>query len=486
MRNITKDIFLNALVCPMLGWIMRSEEAIQGLSDQSLTLAERFRIAQGIEIECRARHLFPNGILVDEKRMHLADETTRELMDTPDTSVLFNGAFLSEGFSTRTDVLRRKEDGWQLIEIKSSVNDREEFINDMAYTTMVTRLAGFNIREASLILISKDYRLGMGNDKLFLEIDHTDEVLVRAQSFDADRVQIDKITGGRNKPEPILRRECKKCLLFGDCLGKGIENHILFIPRLSQSKFNSLRELDVVRIEDIPGDFPLTPNQARMRECTITGKPFIGSRLRSSLESIDWPAFYLDFETTMTAVPVYPDIAPYTQLPTQYSIHKCSKVDTIDAHLEYLADPRRDCRRDIAKSLIRDLGNRGSIIIYSSFEKTVINGLAERYADLSSKLTVLIERMVDLEGIIRNNYYHPEFRGSTSIKRTLPVLVPEMNYDHLEIAEGSSASAAFACLALGGYDDTAAESVKKQLLEYCKQDTLAMVKLHQRLSITRE
>ena len=132
MKNMTKDIFLNSLVCPMLGWILRSEEYIEGLSDQSLTLAERFRIEQGIEIENRARQLFPNGILVDEKRMPLAHETTRELMDAPDTSVIFNGAFLSEGFSTRTDVLRRKDKGWQLIEIKSSVNDREEFIDDIA------------------------------------------------------------------------------------------------------------------------------------------------------------------------------------------------------------------------------------------------------------------------------------------------------------------------------------------------------------------
>ncbi|MCL0066132.1 DUF2779 domain-containing protein, partial [Dehalococcoidia bacterium] len=469
------------LVCPMLGWIMRSEEYIEGFSDQSITQAERFRIEQGIEIETRARQLFTDGILVGEKRMQLAAKKTRELMDDSHTSVIFDGAFLSDGFSTRTDVLRRKGNGWQLIEIKSSVNDREEFIDDIAYTTMVMRLAGFDVRDASLILISKDYRLGMSNDKLFLEIDHTDEVLIRAESLDSDRVEIDEITRGRNKPEPVLQRECKKCPLFAECLGKGIENHILGIPRLSQSKFDSLKELDIVCIEDIPDDFPLTANQARMRDCVITGEPFIGSRLGSSLEAIEWPAFYLDFETTMTAVPLYPDIAPYTQLPTQYSIHKCSDMDTIDAHLEYLADPSKDCRRDLAESLIRDLEHSGSIIIYSSFEKTVLNGLAGLYPDLSSELTALIERMVDLEAIIRTNYYHPKFRGSTSIKRTLPVLVPEMTYENLEIAEGSSASAAFACLALGKYDDTGAESVKRNLLEYCKQDTLAMVKLHQRL-----
>jgi len=481
MKNMSKNIFLNALACPILGWLLRSGQYIEELSDESLTLADRFRIEQGIEIENRARQLFPKGILVEEKQIELAAKKTKGLINDLNISVIFNGAFFSGGFSTRVDVLRRKGKGWQLIEIKSSVNDKEEFIDDIAYTAMVMRLAGFDVVATSLILISKDYRLGMSNDKLFLEIDHSDEVLPRVEMFESVHTKIDEVTRGRNKPEPVLQRECKNCPLFAECLGKGIENHILRIPRLSQAKFDSLKELDIVCIENIPGDFPLTDNQARIRDCVITGEPFIGNQLRSSLEAIGWPAFYLDFETVMAAIPLYPDIAPYTELPTQYSIHKCSDVDTIDDHLEYLADPSRDCRRDLAENLIMDLEHSGSIIIYSTFEKTVINNLARLYPDLSGKLTVLIERMVDLEAIIRNNYYHPEFQGSTSIKRTLPVLVPEMTYDNLEIGEGDSASAAFAYLALGRYDDTKTESVKRNLLDYCEQDTLAMVKLHERL-----
>lgn len=481
MKNMSKNIFLNALACPTLGWLLRSEQYIEDLSDESLTLADQFRIEQGIEIENRARQVFPKGILVEEKRTQLVARETKELLSDPNTSTIFNGAFFSDGFSTRADVLRRKGKGWQLIEIKSSINDKDQFIDDIAYTAMVMRLAGLDVRATSLMLISEDYRLGMSNDKLFLGIDHTDEVLVRVGKFESARAEIDKITRGRSKPEPVLQLECKNCPLFAECLGKGIENHILCIPRLNQAKFDSLKELDIVRIEDISSDFPLTDNQARIRDCVITGKPFIGNQLRNSLEAVEWPAFYLDFETVMTAIPLYPDTAPYTQLPTQYSIHKCSDVGTIDAHLEYLADPSKDCRRKLAENLIRDLEQSGSIIIYSPFEKTVINSLARLYPDLSGKLFALIERMADLGAIIRKNYYHPDFQGSISIKRTLPVLVPEMTYDNLEIGEGDSANAAFAYLALGRYDDMEAESVKRNLLDYCEQDTLAMVKLHKRL-----
>jgi hypothetical protein len=253
------------------------------------------------------------------------------------------------------------------------------------------------------------------------------------------------------------------------------------MPRLSQSKFDELTELGIVCIEAIPDGFPLTENQARVRDCVLTKKPFVGDRLQTELRSISWPAFYLDFETVMTAIPLYPDMAPYTQIATQYSIHKCSDIGLIVEHLEYLADPSRDCRRELAENLIKHLRGEGNIIIYSNFEKAVINSLGRLYPDLLEKLSSLIERMIDIEAIIRKNYYHPDFHGSTSLKVTLPVLVPELSYDELKIADGDSAMAAFAYLALGKYEDREAEIMKGNLLDYCKQDTLAMVKLHQRL-----
>lgn len=197
---------------------------------------------------------------------------------------------------------------------------------------------------------------------------------------------------------------------------------------------------------------------------------------------MSWPAYYLDFETVMTAIPLYPDIAPYTQIPTQYSIHVCSKPGDITNHSEYLADPSKDCRRELARKLLYDLRGKGSIIAYGNFEKVVINSLAELYPDLSEKLQDLTSRMVDLEGIIRKNFYHPDFCGSTSLKSVLPVLAPDLSYDDLEIADGDSAMAAFAYLALSRYQAKEAEVVKRNLLEYCKRDTLAMVKLHQRLT----
>ena len=480
MRNVTKEIFLNALVCPTLGWLIRNGEVKKEIGE--LTLGERFRIEQGIEVGRRARELYPYGLSLAEMDVTTASKKTRSSVSDSNISTILEGASLIDCFVARADVLRRKGKGWHLAEVKSSTNDRPEFIDDMAYTAMVFERCGFSVSNVSLLLISRDFRLGMGNEKLFGEVDHTDEVLARMELFRPYWEQIEKVTRERVKPEPTLRFECRQCELFRECLGRGIDNHIFEIPRLSQQKFIQLMELGIFCIDDIPEGFPLTEIQTRVKHCVQTKKPFLGDGLKPELSAISWPACYLDFETVMTAIPLYPGIAPYTQIPTQYSIHKCSKPGAVVDHLEYLADPQRDCRRELSENLLHDLDGKGSIIVYGNFEKVVINGLTRLYPGLADSLLHLTNRMIDLETIIRNNYYHPDFHGTTSIKSTLPVLVPEMSYENLEIADGDSAMAAFAYLALGRYEDKEAKTVKGNLLEYCKQDTLAMVKLHERLA----
>jgi predicted RecB family nuclease len=407
---------------------------------------------------------------------------TAQAIKDASVPTIFEGAFLEGGYAARADILRRSGSRWHLVEVKSSLNDKEEFIDDMAYTAMVLQKCGLGISRISLILISKDFRLGMSNRDLFVEIDHTDDVLLRTADFRPLWDKVEEITSAAATPDAKLSFECRKCSLFPQCLGKDTDNHIFDIPRLSQSKFDQLMDSCIVRIEDIPRTFPLTDNQAVVREAVQTGKPVVGRSLSADLARIEWPAYYLDFETFMTAIPFYPEIAPYTQIPTQCSVHECSAVGTVARHFEYLADPAKDCRPELAERLVETLQGTSSIVVYSNFEKTVISNLAKNYLRLARKLEKLIDRMVDLEAIIRKNFCHPDFHGSTSIKQTLPALVPDMNYDDLPIADGDSAMAAFAYLALGRYGDREAENIKRSLLSYCKQDTLAMVRLHHRLA----
>lgn len=477
-KNVTKNIFRNTLACPTLGWLMRVMEAKK---PEPPTLGETFRIEQGRDIEMRARSLYPGGLLIEDANLELAHKKTISAIKNPRVSAVFGATFLVDHFVTKADILQRVKGGWRLNEVKSSVVDKPEFIDDMAYTAMVAEKGGLKISETSLILISKDFRLGMDNDRLFAKIDRTDEVQGRVDLFKPHWERVEKITSGPRKPDAKLQFVCKQCDLFGECQGAGIKNHIFDIPRLSKKEYDEITTLGIVSIEDIPDGLRLTERQARVRECVKKNQPFVGPELRKRLASLSWPVYYLDFEAVMTAVPLYPDIAPYEKIPTQYSVHKCSGPGRDPEHYEFLTDPNRDCRKEFVESLIETLGDNGSVVVYGPFEKTILSSLANTLLAFSSEIKSLIDRLVNLEQIVSASFYHPDFHGSTSIKMVLPILVPEMSYDSLEIKDGGSATAAFAYLALGRYKGEEAEEVKKNLKTYCAQDTLALCRVQQRL-----
>ncbi len=475
MRNVSKAVFLDSLTCPTLGWLARRD------SGKPLSTSDQFRMEEGIEVGKLARLLYPKGILVQAKDLASAAQTTACLMRDKNASCLFEATFTCGDSIAKADILKRENRRWHLYEVKASLNDRDEFRDDMAYTTMVALKAGCNIGRISLLLLSRDYRMGMSIKSLFVEIDHTQDVLSRAKELSLVWDEVVKATARPRKPPARLTWQCKPCELFGECVGKGIKNPIFDLNGLRQQKFARLQSSDVTRIEDIPSEFDLNDIQSRIRDCVKTGKLFVARGMKKALKQVKWPVYYLDFETVGTALPLYRDVAPHEHIPTQYSIHKCSRAGRPPDHFEYLADPSRDCRQDLAIQLIKDLGKRGSILTYTSFEMTIMQQLADRLPSLERPLRALIGRCVDLKKIIQDNVYHPRFHGSFSIKDVLPALLKDRCYDSLKIANGSSAMSAFASLARGKYGKAESETLKQDLLDYCEQDTFSMVKLHQKL-----
>jgi len=433
---------------------------------------------QGKEIGRLARNLYPEGIFINELSSHAASARTRDLLNNLQTRVLFEATFLVGNYIAKADILVRDAKSWELIEVKSSVVSKEEFIDDMAYTTLVAQAAGFHPSTISLVLIDKNYRLGMAIEHLFVKVDMTAQVLAKVKEFKTLVDFIDTASSTPYEPEPRLTYNCKQCEEFSECLGKEIESHIFDIPRIQQKAVEKLIASGITTIHEIPDAFPLSDNQKRVVDCVKCGKMQIDPVLQQKLAKIRWPAFYLDFETMMTAIPLWPDIAPYEQIPIQYSLHICESTGKIICHIDYLADPHRDCRRELAERLIEDLKGEGSIITYSNFEKTTISKLSKTFSDLSDELQSLIDRIVDLEQCIKY-VNHPEFCGRTSIKVVLPVLVPDLSYDGLEIANGDVALVTFAMMAQGKMDADEMERNRAALLEYCKMDTLAMVRLHE-------
>ncbi|MFN0012544.1 MAG: DUF2779 domain-containing protein [Phycisphaerales bacterium] len=471
--NVTKDLFLEALECRTRGWFLRHAES------EPPGIGNRLRMMEGQEIHRRARGLYARGIYAGDVAK------TQSLLGRGTVSVIFEAAFEVDRFAARADVILKVKGGVHLVEVKSSLHDdggvKDAHIDDLAYTVMVLRKAGLPVARAELLLLSRNWRLGMPDSKLFIRSDHTKAVIARARGFEKLSSSVSKALLSRRSPAATLILGCKRCEYFeSECLGKGLDDPIFDLPRLSPSKFQALKQEAILTVRGIPHDFPLTPNQARVRQAVVARKP---SRDRAALckllADVKWPAVYLDFETLMTALPLWPGVVPHEQIVTQYSIHVCERLGRILHHREYLADARGDRRRDLAERLVADTAGKGSIVVYhAGFEKSVIGGLAERFPDLRKALVGLLGRVFDLERVFTSAYYHPGFRGSSSIKAVLPVVIPSMGYDGLEVGDGGEAIAAFAKMASDACQSKERERLRKALRAYCHQDTLAMVKLH--------
>jgi hypothetical protein len=403
-------------------------------------------------------------------------------MADPKVSVIFEGAFLAEPFVTRVDALVRSGTSWAVIEVKSARHKDDEIkadhIDDMAYTSMVVKMAGVSIASIELMRLSDDWTGRIGEP--FKRVDASSMVLERVNSFSDSALFVASQILSTDRPIPKLLTSCKNCDFFAsECLGKGVEYPIVEIPRISEKKLLELTDLNVKDVREIPEDFTLTPSQNGMVETLRSGRLQVSKpKLSKLLSKLSWPCYYLDFETAMSALPLWEGIPPFEQVLTQYSLHICKGINDEPEHREFLAPTTHDARRELSERLISDLGPHGSIVVYSSFEKTQIQALAKLFPDLASRLLCLCDRLFDLEVIFKEAVSHPGFRGRTSIKVTLPTLVPEMSYSDLLIGGGDTAVAAFVRMVRGWCSDEENIQLREALLTYCKQDTFAMVKLH--------
>jgi hypothetical protein len=271
--------------------------------------------------------------------------------------------------------------------------------------------------------------------------------------------------------------------VFGDkCLYVTGAPTVLEIPGLHYKKLQQLSAAGIVDLSNLPDDLGLNPRQQRAVQSVQTGRLIVEDGLAAALDAMVWPCRYLDFETVMTALPMYEGHGCHEQVLTQFSIHERDSIAGELRHIEYLADATRDCQRDLANALCDALGRDGSILVYSAFEKSRIKQLAQLFPDLAEPLEAILDRLVDLLAIITNHVYHPEFHGSFSIKKVLPALVPDLSYDHLEIRNGKVAVERFARMARGQITGNEVETTRSQLLKYCELDTLAMVRLHDKLA----
>lgn len=115
--------------------------------------------------------------------------------------------------------------------------------------------------------------------------------------------------------------------------------------------------------------------------------------------------------------------------------------------------------------------------------KKIISELAAFFPDLGDSLLKLNDRVFDLLPVMRAHYYHPDMKGSWSIKKVLSCLVPELSYQQLDLVQdGTQAQQAYFDIIGQTLDESAKNNLIEALREYCKLDTLAMVEIVRKLA----
>jgi hypothetical protein len=416
-----------------------------------------------------------------DEHLSRALEETRDRLSRPGALTLYEATFDYDGVLIRADIFSRVEDGTcRLVEVKAATKLKEYYLYDCAIQLWVLENLGYQIDRLELAHVNNQFIYAGGEDYegLLTSVD----VLDQARSLQAEVVNlIDSMRDilRADEPDISMGKQCTtpfECPAYKYCLGPQPEMPVSWLPG-GKTAANKLIKAGYKDIRDIPEGY-LENNTAEMcRKIAVSGKPKLDSQAAVELQELAWPRYYFDFETMAPAVPVFPGTSPYKAQAFQWSCHIEHQNGEIE-HREFLADGREAPMRACAESLIDALGIQGPIFMYTSYERTTINGFIALFSDLAQPLESVVDRLYDLHPLTRKNFYHPDMHGSWSIKAILPAVAPDLKYDDLDIvSNGAMAEPAFLEMIDGATPPARREDLREALLRYCELDTLAMVRL---------
>lgn len=456
--NISKSKFVESKNCPKIFWlnIHHIEEK------EAETESQIAQMDFGSSVGELARAYFGKYELVDFPYEEYSKKLskTQELLKK-NTKIIAEATFLTNGICCSVDILRKVGDGYDLIEVKSVNTPKDYHYDDIAFQYHVLRSAGLNIKRAYLMQFNKKYeRWGdLDLQQLFILDDITERVIKMNPDI-INRIEVlQQLSTQKNEPEIEVGSHCEKYVYGGQC------PYYTYCHR----NFEVVEELEVEEFENIDK-----------------------SEIADFLQNFRYPIYFLDFETYMTPIPQYNGLKPWGQTPFQYSLHILHEDGALE-HKEYLGYPDGDPRIGLIKQLCTDIPKDACVVAYNmTFEKTRLKELASfakktvGLKNRAGKLNKIRNSMLDLMIPFRKKHYETDaMEGSYSIKLVLPALFPndpDLDYNQLEgIKNGTDAMNTFPALTNENYSTDEIEAKREQLLAYCKLDTLAMVKIFQKL-----
>ena len=430
-------------------------------------------------------HIMNQGYQVEQ----LAHEYIRTVLINPlnKESLLWQSSFSHQNYTIRTDALVEKQHAgsFDLYEIKSGTSIKPDDILDAVFQYLILSKQ-LNMDRVFILHLNKDYvRQGdLDIAKLFIAEDVTQDVLDMVTKVETALPLAWEIVQSETMGAIPHCLKPNTCPCPSLCHPNLPENSIYTIPRLSVNKKIQLLEQGILTIQEIPADFKLSDKQRQIVDVVCSNAEYIDADgIHQEFREFEFPLYFLDYESCLTAVPLYDGYHPQQQMVFQYSLHKMNTLEDDLIHKDYLADTKGDPSALLVRQLRDDIGDSGTIFVWNkSFEITRHKELAVIHPEYARFLADLNERVYDLGDFVSKGLYlHPGFKGSWSIKNVLPVMIPELSYEHLEVNKGDQAAVVWWDMVNSDRSTDEKESTKASLLTYCEMDTLAMVRIWQKL-----
>lgn len=480
--QLSKSKFIMGLQCDKRLWLSVHEKDAPELQvDAGLQAV----FDHGSYVGEVAREHIPGGVLIDLPHYEVRERVaaTKRALEGG-AKVIYEASFLADDVFVAVDILHRKRRRWTVTEVKSTTKVKPEHIPDVAVQTHVVRRAGLEVARSELMHLSRECRHPNLTD-LFAREDVTERVEQKLPQIPREaRRQLRVLRGP--EPEVEVGDHCSRpyeCPFAERCWPEATEHHVGTLYRIGGKQLERLLDEGIESIHDLPDDLELGEIADRQRRAVQSGEVIVERGLTKALAQLEHPIAYLDFETVGLPIPIWPGCCPYDAVPVQFSCHVENGAGGLDHH-EWLAEGPGDPRAGLAEALIRAVRGAKTILAYNAgFELGCIQDLREAVPELDVPLGRIARRVCDLLPIVREHVYHTDFGGGFGLKRVMPALVPELSYGELAIQDGGVATVELERLLLRGSEmsDSERAELRRALLDYCRLDTLAMVRIVERL-----
>ncbi|MCX6153775.1 MAG: DUF2779 domain-containing protein [Candidatus Kapabacteria bacterium] len=446
------------------------------------------KFEKGHTVGLLAQQLFPNGIDLQKKYQFDYDksiEEVRELLNQTN-AIIYEAPFLYNEVLSVLDILVCENGKITAYEVKSITEIKEHIILECALQYWVMKNSSIEISDFNIVYVNNKYvKQGELDINELFKIESVLERILPLQDDISSKVEeLKEILNNQVVPEIDINSNCdhpNPCDFHNHCWQHIPKYSIFNIAYLKTPKKFELYKNGIVKFNDIPKDYPLNENQWQQVDCELNKTSIINKpKLKEFLDSLNYPLYFMDFESFQPVIPMFDNSRPYQQITSQYSLHYLESKDSELKHFEYLAEANYqiDPRIGFIEQLIDETLPDGDILIFNiSFEKPRLNEIAKDFPQYAEAIGKIISRLKDLIIPFREHYYFtPEMLGKFSIKNVLSALIPELSYKELEISNGGMAMTIYPSLYLET-DQEKINTVRHNLLKYCEMDTFAMVRI---------